>query len=65
MPTKTRELDVTELNVTELKAVAGGMKWTPGHKSPNVVDARGGMVTVIGWTFTFDIKGNMSSVTHQ
>ena len=24
----------------------------------------GGMITVVGWTFTFDIRGNVSSVTH-
>ena len=56
--------DNRELSADQLESVSGGMKWTPGHKSPNVVDARGGMVTVMGWTFTFDIKGNMSSVTH-
>ena len=64
MHPKARELDVIELEATELEAVAGGMKWTPGHKSPYVIDARGGMITVIGWTFTFDIKGHVSSVTH-
>ena len=53
-----------ELSVHQLESVSGGMKWTPGHKSPYVVDARGGMVTVVGWTFTFDIKGNLSSITH-
>ena len=53
-----------ELSIDQLKAISGGMKWTPGHKSAYVVDARGGMVTVVGWTFTFDIKGNLSSITH-
>jgi|KBSMisStaDraftv2_1062788.scaffolds.fasta_scaffold1434569_1 hypothetical protein len=53
-----------ELSADQLKSVSGGMKWTRGHKSPNVVDARGGMITVVGWTFTFDIRGNVSSVTH-
>lgn len=53
-----------ELSTDQLESVGGGMKWTRGHKSPNVVDARGGMITVVGWTFTFDIRGNVSSVTH-
>ena len=52
------------LSMEQLESVSGGMKWTPGHKSPNVVDARGGMVTVVGWTFTFDVKGQLSSITH-
>ncbi|MBA2401785.1 MAG: hypothetical protein H0V72_24405 [Bradyrhizobium sp.] len=56
--------ETRELGIDQLEAISGGMKWTPGHKSPYVVDARGGMVTVVGWTFTFDIKGNLSSITH-
>jgi hypothetical protein len=53
-----------ELSLDQLQCISGGMKWTRGHVSPNVIDARGGMVTVLGWTFTIDIKGNVSSVTH-
>ena len=53
-----------ELSPDQLESVSGGMKWERGHKSPNVIDARGGQMTVIGWTFTFDIRGNVSSITH-
>jgi hypothetical protein len=53
-----------ELGIDHLEAISGGMKWTPGHKSPYVVDARGGMVTFLGITITVDIKGHISSVTH-
>ena len=59
MTTETREF---ELN--ELETVAGGMKVTPGYRSADVIDGRGGTITVIGWTFTFDIKGHVSDVTH-
>ncbi|CAN7236286.1 hypothetical protein LJR220_000894 [Bradyrhizobium sp. LjRoot220] len=54
--------DNRELNTSELEAVNGGMKWTPGTKNPDVIDARGGQFSCLGLTFTFDIKGNLSSV---
>ena len=57
MPTDNREL-----NAIELDAVNGGMKWTPGTKNPDVIDARGGQFSFLGLTFTLDIKGNVSSV---
>ena len=53
-----------ELSMDQLKSASGGMKWTPGHKSAYVVDARGGMVTFLGITITVDIKGHISSITH-
>jgi hypothetical protein len=53
-----------ELSTDQLESVSAGMKWTPGHKSAYVVDARGGMVTFLGITVTVDIKGHISSVTH-
>jgi hypothetical protein len=59
MKTETRELDVTELN-----AVSGGMKWTPGTKNDDVIDARGGQIQILGFNITFDVKGNISSVSH-
>jgi len=58
MHTETRELDTTELD-----AVSGGMKWTP-VKNDDVIDARGGQVNIFGWTFTLDVKGHVSSVSH-
>ena len=54
--------DNRELNASELDAVSGGMKWTPGTKNPDVIDARGGQFSFLGLTFTLDIKGNISSV---
>lgn len=54
--------DNRELNTSELDAVNGGMKWTPGTRNPDVIDARGGQFSFLGLTFTFDIKGNLSSV---
>lgn len=57
MLTQIRELDTTELD-----AVSGGMKWTP-VKNDDVIDARGGQISIFGWTITLDVKGNISSVT--
>ena len=56
------ETDMTdrELNAGELDAVSGGMKWTPGTKNPDVIDARGGQLSFLGMTFTFDINGKFS-----
>ena len=51
-----------ELNIGELAAVSGGMKWTPVDNK-DVVDARGGQVKVLGWTFTLDVNGNVSGAT--
>ncbi|MBR1194301.1 hypothetical protein JQ634_32715 [Bradyrhizobium sp. AUGA SZCCT0240] len=53
--------DNRELNAIELDAVSGGMKWTPGTKNPDVIDARGGQLSFLGLTFTFDINGKVSS----
>ena len=55
------QIDNRELNASELDAANGGMKWTPGTKNPDVIDARGGQFSILGITFTFDIKGNASS----
>ena len=53
--------DDRELKAGELDAASGGMKWTPGHKSAYVIDARGGQFSFLGLTFTLDIKGHISS----
>jgi hypothetical protein len=47
----------------ELDAVSGGMKWDHNYVSPNIIDVRGGSVTVWGVTFGFDVNGKLSSVT--
>jgi len=57
MQTETREL-----NINELDAVNGGMKWTPGTRNPDVIDARGGQFNFLGLSMTFDVKGNISSI---
>ena len=54
---------IRELATTELDAVSGGMKWTP-VKNDDVIDARGGQISIFGWTYTLDVKGNISSATH-
>lgn len=52
-----------ELNADMLDAVSGGMKWQPGTKNSDVIDARGGQVKILGFTVTLDIKGNPSSIS--
>jgi len=54
--------EIRELDSTALDAVSGGMKWTP-VKNDDVIDARGGQVSILGFTITLDIKGNPSSIT--
>jgi hypothetical protein len=51
-----------ELNAIELDVANGGMKWTPGTSNPDVIDARGGQLSFLGFTFTFDVKGKLSSI---
>ncbi len=51
------------LTADETAAVAGGMKWTRGTTNPDVIDARGGSFTFLGFSITLDIHGNISSVT--
>jgi hypothetical protein len=53
----------SELGISELDAASGGMKWTP-VKNDDVIDARGGQISLFGFSITFDVKGNVSSVTH-
>jgi bacteriocin-like protein len=55
--------DIRELDADELAAVSGGMKTDPNYVSKNVIDARGGSLTVWGVTFTYDIHGKMSSIS--
>jgi hypothetical protein len=55
--------DIRSLSVEEICAVSGGMKWDHNHVSKNVIDARGGQFHALGYTFTLDINGNVSSAT--
>ena len=52
--------EIRELSVDELDAVSAGLKWQPGTKNPDVIDARGGSVRFLGMTFTRDIHGKVS-----
>ncbi len=63
MDTKTHVTTLNEPSCEELDAVSGGIKIPPNYQSPNVIDERGGQITVWGVTFGFDVNGNLSSVT--
>ena len=51
------------LTDAQLDQVSGGMKWTPGTKNDDVIDARGGQVKLWFGTFTLDANGKVSSFT--
>jgi hypothetical protein len=53
---------IRKLDLKEISAVSGGMKWDRNYVSKDVIDARGGSLTVWGVTMTFDINGKCSSI---
>ena len=53
-----------ELSASDLDKVAGGMKYDKNYVSNNVIDARGGSITVMGYTATYDLNGKMTSFSH-
>ena len=53
--------NTSELELCELDAVSGGMKWNRNTKNDDVIDARGGQITFWGFSVTFDVGGNISS----
>lgn len=55
--------EARELSEAELARVTGGFKYDPNYVSENVIDARGGSMNFMGSTFTFDLNGNVTSVT--
>ena len=55
--------EAKSLNDEELQQITGGMKYDPNYVSANVIDARGGQLTIYGVTFTLDINGKISSVS--
>jgi hypothetical protein len=57
----TLSADFRTLLDEERDQVSGGMKWTR-VKNPDVIDARGGSRTILGFIVTFDINGDPSSV---
>jgi hypothetical protein len=61
MATTASNTRVVEDN--ELDAISSGMKWDHNYVSKDVIDVRGGSVTVWGVTFGFDVNGKLSSVT--
>jgi hypothetical protein len=46
----------------ELQVVTGGMNWDHDHESSDVIDARGGTVTMLGLVWTVDTSGHISSL---
>lgn len=56
-------MQIEQLEIADLEAVVGGMKWDRNHVSKDVIDARGGSFTIFGMTMTYDLKGNVTSVT--
>ena len=54
---------IYELKLRELDAASGGMKYTPGTKNPDVIDARGGQIKFLWFTITKDINGKLSSIS--
>ena len=59
-----KDLEMSEdLTSAELSRVSGGMKWERNTKNDDVIDARGGQIEILGFTFTLDSKGNISSVS--
>ncbi len=57
------EASAVALSDSDIDQVSGGMKWDRNHKSPNVIDARGGQIETPIGTFTLDVKGCISSFT--
>jgi len=51
----------TELDTTDLDLAVGGMKWNRNTENPDVIDARGGQISLFGYSVTFDINGHISS----
>jgi hypothetical protein len=52
------------LSDSVLDKVAGGFKYDKNYVSNNVIDARGGSLTVMGYTATYDLNGKMTSFSH-
>jgi hypothetical protein len=55
--------DIRELNTDELDAASGGLKWDHSYVSKDVIDARGGSVTILGLTITLNANGKVSSIS--
>ena len=53
-----------ELSDVDLEKASGGMKYDHNYVSKNVIDARGGSLTVMGYTATYDLNGKMTRFSH-
>ena len=58
-----REALPHHLTDEERDRATSGMKWQSGTRNPGGIDARGGQIGVLGWTFTLDVNGTVSSAT--
>lgn len=58
-----RSSEIRAVSDEELGGVTGGLKWVPGTKNPDVVDARGGKFDFGFITVTLDRSGKVSSVS--
>ena len=54
-------MNSSELSTSELDLANGGMKWNRNTVNPDVIDARGGQISLFGYSVTFDINGHISS----
>jgi hypothetical protein len=59
------DTDCRELSASEVSRVSGATKWERGTKNSDVVDARGGSISMLGWVVDFDINGNASGVRRR
>ena len=55
------KLSSQQLSDSVLEKVAGAFKYDKNYVSNNVIDARGGSLTVMGYTATCDLNGKMTS----
>jgi hypothetical protein len=58
------KLSSQQLSDSVLEKVAGAFKYDKNYVSNNVIDARGGSLTVMGYTATCDLNGKMTSFSH-
>ncbi|WP_291846381.1 hypothetical protein [Bradyrhizobium sp.] len=61
MPAVRRSFRVGESTLNELDAAIGGMNYTPGTKTDNVIDTRGGQDNILWFTITKDTDGKSAA----
>ena len=60
--TKIMKPGQRDLSASDVAQISGGMKWDHNYVSKDVIDARGGSLTIYGVTMTFDVNGKCSSI---